>query len=109
MATTWNLDPTHSEIAFKVKHMMITNVTGNFRNFAVSAQTEGNDFSTAKITLSVDVGSISTNNEQRDGHLKGGDFFDGENFLSSFSSLREWRRKMALHSSFMAISPFAAL
>jgi polyisoprenoid-binding protein YceI len=80
MATTqWALDATHSEIHFKVKHMMISTVTGSFQKFAATAQTEGDDFTTAKINFTADVDSIDTNNEQRDGHLKTGDFFDAAN------------------------------
>ncbi len=81
MATkTWALDPTHSEVQFKIKHLMITNVTGSFNIFTVSAQTENEDFTKAKISFTADVNSISTNNEQRDTHLKGADFFDAEKF-----------------------------
>ncbi len=81
MATTkWALDPTHSEIQFKIKHLMITNVTGNFTSFDVKASTEDDDFSKAEISFQAKVDSINTNNEQRDGHLKSGDFFDAENF-----------------------------
>ncbi len=80
MATTnWNIDSTHSEVQFKVKHMMISTVTGQFNKFNGTVATEENDFSTAKIDFTADVSSISTNNEQRDGHLKSGDFFDAEN------------------------------
>ncbi len=81
MATkNWVLDPTHSEVHFKVKHLMITNVTGSFDIFTVSAKTEEEDFTRGKITFTADVNSISTGNEQRDGHLKSGDFFDVEKF-----------------------------
>lgn len=76
----WVLDPTHSEIQFKVKHLMITNVTGSFNNFDVTAETIDDNFTEAKINFSADVNSISTNNEQRDGHLKSGDFFDAESY-----------------------------
>lgn len=77
MATTkWAVDPTHSEILFKVKHLMITTVTGHFKKFDVSAETEGEDFSKAQINFSADLDSISTNNADRDAHLKSGDFFD---------------------------------
>lgn len=80
MATTnWVIDPMHSEIQFKVKHLMITTVTGYFRSFDAKATTEGDDFSTASISFSADINSIDTNNEQRDGHLKSADFFDAEN------------------------------
>jgi len=74
--TKWNLDPAHSEIGFKVKHMMITNVSGSFGKFAVTVETEENDFSTASIDFEADLNSISTGNSDRDNHLKSGDFFD---------------------------------
>ncbi|MBL7935130.1 MAG: polyisoprenoid-binding protein [Bacteroidia bacterium] len=77
MSTTkWALDPTHSEINFKIKHMMISNVTGSFTNFNVTAETDGDNFSNSKVSFTTDVNSINTNNEQRDGHLKSPDFFD---------------------------------
>ena len=77
---TWNLDPTHSEVQFKVKHLMITNVTGHFSDFSVSATSDDEQFSNPSVTFSAKVESISTNNEQRDGHLKSADFFDVEKF-----------------------------
>jgi polyisoprenoid-binding protein YceI len=81
MSTTkWALDPTHSEVTFKIKHMMISSVTGNFSSFNVNAETDGDDFEKSKISFSADVNSISTGNEQRDGHLKTGDFFDSEKY-----------------------------
>jgi polyisoprenoid-binding protein YceI len=76
----WALDPTHAEIQFKIRHLMISNVTGQFTKFDVSAETEEEDFLTAKISLSVDVDSVTTGNEQRDGHLKSPDFFDAAKF-----------------------------
>lgn len=81
MATKkWVVDPTHSEIQFKVKHLMITTVTGSFNIFNVDAQTEDEDFTKAKISFTADVDSISTGNEQRDAHLKSDDFFNAEKF-----------------------------
>jgi polyisoprenoid-binding protein YceI len=74
--TKWNLDTTHSEAGFKVKHMMIANVSGSFGRFDVQAQTEGNDFGTAQVTFTADVDSITTGNADRDNHLKSADFFD---------------------------------
>jgi polyisoprenoid-binding protein YceI len=74
--TKWVLDPTHSELGFKIKHLMITNVSGFFKNFEATVETEDADFSTAQISLTVDMASISTNNEQRDAHLRNSDFFE---------------------------------
>jgi polyisoprenoid-binding protein YceI len=81
MATkNWVIDPMHSEVQFKIKHLMITNVTGSFNIFHANIQTEGEDFSKAGITFTADTASISTGNEQRDGHLKSADFFDVEKY-----------------------------
>lgn len=74
----WILDPTHSEITFKVKHLMITNVKGEFRNF--SASIEGEDFTKSPVHLSIDASSVFTNNDDRDNHLRSADFFESENF-----------------------------
>ena len=80
MATTkWVIDPTHSEIQFKVKHLMITTVTGYFKSFNLEVDTEDEDFTKAsRIEFTADIDSISTNNEQRDTHLKSDDFFNAE-------------------------------
>ncbi len=77
--TKWTLDPTHAEIHFKVRHMMVSWVTGSFKEFNAEVETEGEDFTTAKVNLTAEVNSINTNNEQRDAHLRNGDFFDAEN------------------------------
>lgn len=76
----WTLDPTHSEVQFKIRHLMITNVTGEFKNFSADVETEGEDFMTAKISFIADVDSVTTKNEQRDGHLKSDDFFNAEKY-----------------------------
>lgn len=78
--TKWFLDPAHSEIQFKVKHLMITTVTGGFKEFSAEAETQGEDFSTGKVSFQAITKSIDTNNEQRDTHLKSVDFFDIEKF-----------------------------
>src|SRR5688500_4424674 len=78
--TTWVLDPTHSELQFKIKHLMISTVTGQFNNFSGTVETTGDDFTTAKVHFQAEVSSISTNNEQRDTHLRSGDFFDTDNY-----------------------------
>jgi polyisoprenoid-binding protein YceI len=81
MATTkWILDPTHSELGFKIKHLMIANVSGSFKTFQIEAKTNDEDFSTARINLTIDMYSITTNNEQRDGHLRNSDFFEVEKY-----------------------------
>lgn len=79
MATTkWAVDPTHSEIGFKVKHMMFTNVSGKFNSFTATVETEGDSFENARFEFSADVDSVSTGNAERDAHLQSGDFFNAE-------------------------------
>jgi polyisoprenoid-binding protein YceI len=78
--TKWVLDPTHSEIQFKVKHLMITTVTGYFREFSALAESDGDDFSNAKISFEAKTASIDTNNADRDNHLKSADFFEAEKY-----------------------------
>ncbi len=81
MATQWKLDQTHSEIQFKVKHLMITTVTGHFRKFDLEVETENDDFSSVNhLKFTADISSLDTNNDQRDGHLKSADFFDVANY-----------------------------
>ncbi len=80
MATTqWALDPTHSEVTFKVRHMMISNVSGSIGKFDCTVETEGDNLETAKIHFTAETNSLTTNNEQRDAHLMSADFFDAAN------------------------------
>ncbi|HTF03249.1 MAG TPA: YceI family protein [Bacteroidia bacterium] len=79
MKTKWTLDGLHSDVQFKVKHLVISTVTGSFGKFSAEAETDGENFETGRIHFSADVNSISTGSEQRDGHLKSADFFDGAN------------------------------
>jgi len=74
------MDPAHSELLFKVKHLMITNVKGEFRNFDAHVATTGDNFNNAKVSTTIEAGSIFTNNTDRDNHLKSGDFFDVEKY-----------------------------
>lgn len=76
----WVLDPAHSEILFKVKHLMITNVKGEFRNFTAELTSTGNEFDADSIRVTIDASSIFTNNTERDNHLKSADFFDIEKY-----------------------------
>jgi polyisoprenoid-binding protein YceI len=81
MATdSWISDSNHSELTFKIRHLMISNVSGAFRDFQATAVTLNNDFSTAYITLTAAIASLSTENEQRDKHLLSEDFFDAKNY-----------------------------
>ena len=79
MANKWKIDTTHSEVQFKVKHLMITTVTGYFKQFDLEVETATDDFaSTQRIEFTADINSIDTNNAQRDAHLKSADFFNAE-------------------------------
>lgn len=78
--SVWAIDPTHSEIGFKVKHMMFTNVSGKFSSFDASVENEDDKFETSAISFSADVNSIDTANADRDNHLRSGDFFEVEKF-----------------------------
>jgi polyisoprenoid-binding protein YceI len=78
--TKWVVDPTHSELGFKIKHLMISNVSGSLKNFEAEAEMDEADFSSAKINLSAEMASLTTNNEQRDNHLRTSDFFEVEKY-----------------------------
>jgi len=78
----WTMDPAHSEVQFKVRHLMISNVTGIFPKFDVQVETEDLDFMTAKAKFTADTTVVTTNNEQRDQHLRSADFFDSAKFPS---------------------------
>lgn len=75
--TKWVLDPAHSELTFIVRHMMIANMKGEFKNFSVKV--DGDDIFNSPLLVTVDASSISTNNTDRDNHLRSADFFDVEN------------------------------
>ena len=81
MATTkWVLDPMHSEVQFKVKHLVISTVSGFFKSFEGELDTENDDFTDASISFSLDIDSIDTNQSQRDEHLKSAEFFDAAQY-----------------------------
>lgn len=99
--TKWSIDPTHSEIGFKVKHMMFTNVSGKFGTYDATITTDGDNFENAAIEFSGDIASIDTANTDRDNHLKSGDFFDAENHpkltfkASSFKKINDEKYEIA--------------
>lgn len=76
----WTLDPTHSELQFKVKHLMITTVTGSLKSFSADLASEGDEFTNADISFKGELSSLDTGNTERDTHLKSADFFDAEQF-----------------------------
>lgn len=77
--TTWKIDPTHSEVDFKVKHMMISTVSGSFEKFDGEVVSSSDDFKNAKFSFTADIDSVNTKNTDRDNHLKSDDFFGAEN------------------------------
>jgi len=86
--TQWTIDPNHSDVSFRVKHMMISTVSGHFENFDAMMESDGNDFTNAKINVSIDINSINTKNTDRDNHLKSHDFFDADKFPKMTFSAR---------------------
>ena len=79
-ATKWAIDPMHSEVQFKIKHLVISTVSGFFKSFEGQLETENDDFTGADISFSLDIDSIDTNQGQRDAHLKSAEFFDAETY-----------------------------
>jgi polyisoprenoid-binding protein YceI len=78
--TKWVIDPMHSEVQFKARHLVISTVTGFFRKFDGHAEIINDNFENAKVWITLDVNSIDTNQEQRDTHLKSADFFNAEQY-----------------------------
>lgn len=79
-STQWGIDTTHTEVQFKVKHLVISTVTGFFKKFSGSIEAENEDFDGAKVNFSLDVNSIDTNQPDRDTHLKSADFFSASEY-----------------------------
>ena len=103
MTTTskWAIDPSHSEISFKIKHLVVTTLTGKFETFEGGLETANEDFSDATISFTANVASINTGNADRDGHLKSDDFFNAEAFpkvtftSTSFTKTSDGEYKLA--------------
>ncbi|MDA7803628.1 YceI family protein [Crocinitomix sp.] len=123
MSTTkWVIDPSHSDVKFKVKHMMISSVSGHFDSFDASVETTSDDFKDAKIDVAIDIDSIHTKNEDRDNHLKSNDFFNAEQFpkmtfkstgldgdkLKGELSIRDVTKEVVLNADFngFAVDPY---
>jgi polyisoprenoid-binding protein YceI len=96
----WKLDKVHSSVTFTVRHMVISEVTGSFKDFAITLKSEKDDFSDAEVQSTIKVGSLSTDNAMRDGHLKSDDFFNAEKFpeisfkSTSFEKLGDTKYKI---------------
>ncbi|HEX5554372.1 MAG TPA: YceI family protein [Chitinophagaceae bacterium] len=92
---TWNIDPVHSEIHFRARHMVVSTVTGQFDRFDATAETEGDTPENAKVTFTAETASVNTGTEQRDNHLRSDDFFNAEKFptltfkSTSFKNVKE--------------------
>lgn len=122
--TTWNIDTAHSEITFKVKHMMISTVTGHFDEFTATVETEDDNFTNAKIEFSAKTASINTKNTQRDNHLRSNDFFNAEQYpeitfvaksyendkLIGDLTIRDVTKEVTLNTDFngIAVDPYGA-
>ncbi len=110
MKTKWISDPAHSEVQFKVKHLVISTVTGNFDAFEAQLETDSEDFVPANISFEAKTASVNTNNSDRDNHLRSADFFDVENFptlnfkSASFSKTSESAYELAGELSIKGIS-----
>ena len=76
---TWTIDTAHTEVTFKVKHLVISSVSGRFTEFEGTVESDKEDFTDAKVQFSANINSITTGQEKRDGHLKSADFFDAAN------------------------------
>jgi polyisoprenoid-binding protein YceI len=79
VAGTWDIDPVHSEVGFSVRHMMVSKVRGKFKTFSGQIVT-GADLTQSAVTAEIDLASIDTGNEQRDGHIRSADFFEVEKY-----------------------------
>src|SRR5699024_7132118 len=78
--TKWNVDATHTNVGFSVRHMMVSNVRGSFGEVEGAVEGDPNNLTEAKINFNIDVSTIDTNNEDRDNHLRSADFFEVEKY-----------------------------
>jgi len=90
---TWNIDPMHSEVSFKVKHLVISTVTGSFKSFSGTVESKENQFEASNINFEADVKSINTGVEQRDQHLRSDDFFNAEKYPKLLFKGKSFTRK----------------
>lgn len=95
--STWKIDPAHSEVGFKVKHLAVSNVRGNFTKFSGMVKLDEKDISKSKVEVTIDTGSVDTNNDKRDEHLRSADFFDSSKYPEmKFVSTRVMKAKGGL-------------
>lgn len=90
---TWKIDSVHSEVKFKVKHLVVSTVTGQFKKFEAKIETNSDDFENTKINFEADINSIDTGEPQRDTHLKSEDFFDAANHPKLLFVSKSFKKK----------------
>ncbi|WP_010649664.1 YceI family protein [Oceanobacillus massiliensis] len=93
--TVWKVDQVHSEVGFSVKHMMISKAKGTFDKFDAVVEANPEDLTDAKIEVTIDTASINTRNEDRDNHLRSGDFFDSETYPTMVFVASDIKKKSA--------------
>ena len=104
MPETWTLDPTHSKIQFTVRHMVISEVLGNFKAFDFNIDSPKDDFSDSKVELKINADSIDTGVSDRDNHLRSADFFNVQKYpyitfkSKSFKKLKQFKKLLAAHA-----------
>ncbi len=90
--TTWNVDKSHSSVKFNIDHMVISEVEGGFKEFSADVKSDKPDFTDVKGSFTVDVNSITTDNEKRDAHLKSADFFDAEKYPNMTFTIKKFTK-----------------
>ena len=104
--STWNIDATHSEVSFTVRHMMVTNTRGLFSKFSGAVALDEADITKSSVDVEIDAASVSTRDEQRDTHLRSADFFDAAKFPKLTFQSTQASSDAATSSTSPAISPF---
>jgi len=90
-AAIWNIDPDHSNVAFKIRHLMVSNVKGSFSKFSGTVEIDEQDLAKSRIAVTIETSSIGTNVQKRDDHLRSADFFD----VSKYPTMTFVSRKIA--------------
>lgn len=91
-AATWNIDPDHSSIGFKIRHLMVSNVKGHFDKYSGVVDIDDKDITKSKAEVSIDTASINTNVQKRDDHLRSADFFD----VATYPTMKFVLKKVAV-------------